>query len=92
VITALDTDQAKTLGIGVVVALVIIGVLINLIVAKIVTRVIVLVVAVALAAVVWTQREHIQSAAKNCDASFLGMHLTPSDPALKAHCEQVTNR
>jgi hypothetical protein len=89
---ALDTDQAKTLGIGIVVALLVAAVLINLVVAKVITRIIVLVVFVALAAVVWTQRGNIQSAAKNCDATFLGVHLTPSDPTLKAHCEQVTNR
>jgi hypothetical protein len=88
---ALDTDQAKTLGIGIVVALVVAAVLINLVVAKVATRVIVLVVFLALAAVVWTQRAAIQGAAKNCDATFLGIHLTPSDPTLKAHCQQVTN-
>ena len=89
--SALDTNQAKTLGIAVVIVLLIGGVLINLIVAKVVTRVIILVVAVALAAVVWTQRQHIEGAAKNCDASFLGIHLTPSDPALKAQCQKVAN-
>jgi len=91
VITALGTDQAKTIGIVAIIVLVVAAILVNLIVAKVVSRVIVLVIALVLIGVVWTQRSHIESAAKNCNASFLGIHLTPSDPTLKAHCQQLTN-
>jgi hypothetical protein len=89
---ALDTDQAKNLAIGLVVVILVAGVLVNFVVGHIIARVVVLAMAIALAVVVWTQRSDIESAAKNCDASFLGVHLTPSDPTLKAHCQQVTNR
>jgi hypothetical protein len=89
---ALDTDQAKNLAIGLVVVILVAGVLVNFAVGHIIARVVVLAMAIALAVVVWTQRSDIESAAKKCDASFLGVHLTPSDPTLKAHCQQVTNR
>jgi hypothetical protein len=89
-VVALDTGQGKDLGIGIVIALLVVGVVISLIIGHIVARVIVLVVAIALALVVWSQRQHIESAAKNCDASFLGIQLTPSDPTLKKQCQQLT--
>ena len=89
-VTALDTDQAKTIGIVTIVALLVIGFVISAIVTAIVGRIIVIVVVVVLAAVLWTQRSSISSDAKNCDASFLGIHLTPSNPTLKRHCEQVS--
>jgi hypothetical protein len=90
-VLALDTDQAKTMGIVVIAAIVIIGFVIGAIISAIVGRLIVLVVVVALGIFVYTQRAEIQDAAKKCDASFFGIHLTPSDPDLKAKCQDVTN-
>jgi protein-S-isoprenylcysteine O-methyltransferase Ste14 len=89
--TALDTDQAKTIGLVAVIVLVVAAVLINLVISRIITRVIVLVVAIGLALFVWTQRSSIEDAAKKCDATFFGVHLTPTDPALKQHCQQLTS-
>ena len=86
--TALDTDQAKTVGIAVVVGLVLVGAIISLIISAIIGRIIVLVVVIALAIVVWNQRSDIESAAKKCDATFFGVHLTPSNPQIKKACEQ----
>ncbi len=88
---ALDTSQAKTLGIGVIVALLVIGAIISALVTAILARIVVLVVVVVLAVVVWTQRADIESAAKKCDAKFFGVHLTPSNADLKKKCQNVTN-
>lgn len=89
---ALNTSQAKTIGIAAVVAVLVIGGLVSLVISAIIGRVITVVVAIALALVVWNQRGKIETAARNCDATFFGVHLTPSDPALKAKCQQLTNR
>ena len=88
---ALDTDQAKTLAVVVIIALVVLAVVVNAIITAILGRVVVIVVALVLAAVVWSQRSDIQAAAKKCDASFFGVHLTPSNETLKRHCQRVAN-
>jgi hypothetical protein len=89
---ALDTDQAETLAIVVVVALLVLVVVIVKVVSALVGRLVAVVVVAVLIAVVWTQRADIEAAARNCDATFLGIELTPSDPNVKARCQQVTNR
>jgi hypothetical protein len=89
---AFDTDQAKALGIGIVIAVIVIGLIAALLVRAIVGRIIALVVMVAIAALVWTQRASIEAAAKKCDATFFGIHLTPSDSQLKQKCQELTNR
>lgn len=90
--TALESDQAKTLGIGVIVAIVVIGLVVGMIISALIGRLIVLAVVVALGAFVWVQREAIQGHVKKCDATFLGIHLTPSDPHLKQLCQNATNQ
>ncbi len=89
---ALDTDQAKALGIGVILAVLVIGLVISAVVTAIVGRIITIVVVVALAAFIWSQRASIESGAKKCDATFFGVHLTPSNPTIKANCEKIANR
>jgi len=89
---ALDTDQAKTIGIVTIVALLLIGVVLGFVITAIVGRIVVVVVVVALGALVWTQRASIEDHVKKCDAKFLGIHLTPSDPSIKAQCQKLTNR
>jgi flagellar motor component MotA len=86
---ALDTDQAKTIGIVVIIAVVLIGAVVSAIITAIIGRIVVIAVVLLLAAFVWTQRSAISSAAKKCDASFLGVHLTPSNPTLKRHCQSI---
>jgi uncharacterized membrane protein YoaK (UPF0700 family) len=86
---ALDTDQAETIGIFVIVAVVVVGAIISAVITAVLGRVVVLVLVVVLAAYVWTQRSDISSAAKKCDATFLGVHLTPSNPTLKKHCQEI---
>jgi flagellar motor component MotA len=87
---ALDTDQAKTIGIVVIVGLVVIGAVLSLIISAIVGRLLTIVVVVGLAVLVWSQRADISSAAKKCDATFFGVHLTPSNPDVKARCQNLS--
>jgi Na+/proline symporter len=87
---ALDTDQAKTIGILVIIGLVVVGAILSMIITAIIARLIMIVVVLVLVTFVWTQRSAIQSAAKRCDASFFGVHLTPSNPAIKQRCQNLS--
>ena len=88
---AFSTDQAKTLGIVAIAVIILGGALVSFVVTKLMGRLIVAAVVVALGIFVWTQRDAIDSAAKKCDATFFGVHLTPSDAALKEHCQQIAS-
>lgn len=88
--TAFSTDQAKAVAIAVILGIVVIGALLSFVVSKLVGRLIVAAVVVGLGIFVWTQRTDIEDAAKNCDAKFLGIHLTPSNQQLKEHCQQLS--
>jgi flagellar motor component MotA len=87
---ALDTDQAKTIGVVVILVVMIAGFVISAIITAIIGRIVVIVVVALLAGFVWTQRAQISSAAKKCDATFLGINLTPSNPTLKQHCQDIS--
>lgn len=89
---ALDTDQAKTVGVVVIVVLIGSAVLVSMIVKAILKRIVVIILALVLAGIVYSQRAGIQSAARRCDATFLGAHLTPANPTLKRHCQRLTTR
>jgi hypothetical protein len=91
---ALDVNQAKTIGIGAIVAIVVLGLLASLIISAIVGRIIVLVLTVGLGLLVWNQRANIVDAAKTCDTSkltFFGYHLKIDDQDLIKQCKQVTS-
>ncbi len=87
----MDTDQAKTASIVVIIALIVVGALISALITKLIVRVITIVVVLGLALFVYTQRSEIQDAAKKCDATVLGVHLTPSNPDVKARCQNLSN-
>jgi len=89
---AFSTDQAKTVGIFVIAVIVVAGVLLTFVFQKLTARLILGVIIVGLGIFVWTQRDSIDSDAKNCKAEFVGIHLTPSNATLKKHCQQVANR
>jgi len=89
---AFSTDQAKTVGIFVIAVIVVAGVLLTFVFQKLTARLILGVIIVGLGIFVWTQRDSIDSDAKKCDATFVGIHLTPSNATLKKHCQQVANR
>jgi uncharacterized membrane protein len=95
-VSSLETTQAKNVGIVAIVVIVLIGLLIARFVTKVIVRVIVLIVAVALAFVVYNQRSQVEDAASNaakkCDVTFFGVHVTPSDPDIKRQCQKLTNK
>ena len=86
-IEALNAGDVTKLGVGVIVALVIVGVLISLVVSTIVVRVVVAAVVVVLAIVVWQQRTSIEHKIDQhkCNLTFMGVHLDPPD-SLKRFC------
>lgn len=89
---ALNSNQITTIGVGAIVALVVIGFLLSLIVTAIVGRLVILVAVVALAAFVWQQRGEIQHRVKTCDLNltFVGIHIdAPSDVVRK--CQQANS-
>ncbi|SOD71598.1 hypothetical protein SAMN05892883_1097 [Jatrophihabitans sp. GAS493] len=88
---ALDTSQAQKLGIGVIVGVILLGLLLSFVVTAVVGRIIILALVVGAGLFIWHQREDIAAAARKCDATFLGVHLTPTDPQIKAQCVKVAN-
>jgi len=84
---ALDATDVTKIGVGVIVALVVIGFLLSIVITMIVGRIVVVVVVIALAAVVWTQRQSVENKIddKACNLTFFGVHLDPPD-SFKAKC------
>jgi hypothetical protein len=92
-LTALNSDQIGKIGIGAIVAVVVIGLLISMIISALIGRVIVLVIVVALGAYIWQQRSSIEDHVKNCDPhmSFFGYHVDlPADIAQQ--CKDLQNK
>ncbi|HEY3736435.1 MAG TPA: hypothetical protein VGL26_03255 [Jatrophihabitans sp.] len=79
-LSALQSDQIGKIGVGVIVALVVIGLLISMIITKIVGRIIVLVIVVALAAWVWQQRTEIQHKVNDCNLNMTFFGVTVKMP------------
>ena len=90
-VLALDTSQAGNVGIATIIGIVVIGLLLLVFIGKLLVRAIIVVLMVVLAVVAWQQRHQVADAAKKCDATFFGVHVTPHDPAIKARCQQITN-
>ncbi|HTZ43652.1 MAG TPA: hypothetical protein VMB79_07295 [Jatrophihabitans sp.] len=88
---ALDTSQASNVGIGTIVAVVVIGLLLVVLISKLVIRAIVVVLMVVLAVVAFQQRHQLQHDARSCDATFFGVHITPHDQSVKQRCLEITN-
>jgi hypothetical protein len=96
-VQSLQTSDITKIGIGVIIALVVIGALLSLVITAIIGRLILLVIVVALAAFVWVQRGTVQDkvddfknghvASCQFDKTFFGIHVkAPSK--LVAECEQ----
>ena len=88
--SALNSDQIGKVGIGAIVAVVVIGLLLSVIISALVGRIIVLVVVVALGAFIWQQRSSIEDHVKKCDLNmtFFGYHVNaPKD--VVAQCQQL---
>jgi hypothetical protein len=96
-VEALQSTDITKIGIGVIVALVVLGALLSLVVTAIVGRLIILVVVVALGIFVWSERSSIQNkvddfknghvASCQFDKTFFGIHVK-APASLVAECEQ----
>jgi hypothetical protein len=86
-VEALDAGDITKIGVGVIIALVVIGILLSLVITAIVGRIIILVVVVVLAVWVWQQRSSIEDkiGKHQCSLTFFGMHLDPPD-SLNKYC------
>jgi hypothetical protein len=79
---ALNSDQIGKIGIGAIVAVVVIGLLLGMIISAIVGRLIILVIVVGLGVYIWQQRASIEDHVKDCNLnmSFFGYHVdAPAD-------------
>jgi uncharacterized membrane protein YfcA len=96
VLTAIDTSQVKSVGIGAIIVIVVLGLLVARLVTKLITRLVVLLVVVVLVVVVYQQRDRVvqagDNAAKRCQASFFGVHVQPPDPTVRKACQQASTR
>jgi protein-S-isoprenylcysteine O-methyltransferase Ste14 len=90
---AIGSADITKIGVGVIIALVVIGGLLSLLITAIIGRVIILVVVVALGIFVWQQRTSIQDSinAHKCDlsATFFGIHLD-APASVKQACNSPT--
>jgi hypothetical protein len=86
-VAALDAGNITKIGVGIIIALVVIGILLSLIITAIIGRIVIAVIVVLLGVFVWQQRSSIEHKihTKNCNLTFFGMHLDPPD-SLKKHC------
>lgn len=88
---ALSSARITTIGVVVIIALVVIGILLSLVITAIVGRLVILIVVVALGALVWQQRTHIEDQINkdkcNLHATFFGFHLDAPD-SVKQACQE----
>jgi hypothetical protein len=95
-VSALDTSQVKSISIGAIVVVVVIGLIISFVVSKIVAKLVTLVVVIVLAVVLYTQRANVvdklDKTAKNCDVTFFGVHVQPSNDKVKQACAQIATK
>lgn len=81
---SLDAENITTIGIGLIIALIVIGFLISLVITALLGRVIILVLVIVAGAFVWQQRGHIKDEftkqACGLNATFFGVHVdAPAD-------------
>ena len=78
-VEALDAGDVTKLGVGIIIALIVLGVIISMLITKLVVRVVVAVAVVALAFYVWNQRTSVENKINHhrCNFTFLGVHLDP---------------
>jgi protein-S-isoprenylcysteine O-methyltransferase Ste14 len=92
-VEAIGSADITKIGVGVIIALVVIGVLLSMIITAVIGRVIILVVVIVLGIFVWQQRTSIKDNinAHKCDLSttFFGIHLDAPDDVKRA-CNSAT--
>ena len=78
-VAALNAGDITKIGVGAIIALVVIGFLLSLLITAIVGRIIIVIVVVALGIFVWQQRSSIEKKIDQhkCSLTFFGVHLDP---------------
>ncbi|PZS26572.1 MAG: hypothetical protein DLM58_20495 [Pseudonocardiales bacterium] len=84
-VTALDSTQITKIGVGAIIALVVVGFVLSLIITAIIGRIIIAVVVIVLGILVWQQRTVIQDHVNKCqlDMTFIGIHVNAPDDVKK---------
>jgi type II secretory pathway pseudopilin PulG len=90
---ALDTNQAQTISVLAIVAIVVVGLLLSIVLTKIIARILLAAAVIALGLFLWTQRQTIEQRINRCDSNvtFLGIDLTLSSSA-EQRCAQLKTR
>jgi ABC-type iron transport system FetAB permease component len=87
-VEALGAGDITKVGIGVIIALVVIGFVLSLIISALIGRLLVIAIVVVLGIVVWTQRNHVENSfdKHKCDlnATFFGIHLNAPNSVKQA--------
>lgn len=82
-VEAINAGDITKIGIGIIIAMIVIGFLLGLLITAILGRIIIAVVVIVLGIFVWQQRSHVQDEfnTKVCglNATFFGIHLDPPD-------------
>jgi hypothetical protein len=86
VVHALESSDIGKIGVGVIIAIVVIGALLSLVITALVGRVIILIIVVALGIFVWQQRTSIEDHVKKCELNmtFVGIHVHAPESVRKA--------
>jgi mannitol-specific phosphotransferase system IIBC component len=96
VLSGLDAGDVTKIGVGVIIALVVIGILVGLLITAIIGRIIIAVIVIALAVFVWQQRSSVENkinhdknhVCNSFNATFFGIHLdAPS--SVKKKCRHL---
>ena len=89
-LSALDTSQVKNLGIGSILIVALVGLVLAYLVTRVVAKIIVIAVVIVVCFVGYHERSKVIDAidkqAKNCDVTFFGIHVKPSNPTVKQAC------
>jgi 4-hydroxybenzoate polyprenyltransferase len=93
-VEAIGSGDITKIGIGIIVALVVIGALLSFVITALIGRIAIIVVVVVLGIFVWQQRTHVEDRinSNKCDltATFFGIHVDAPDHVKQA-CRDHTS-
>lgn len=89
-VEALQSSDVNKVGVGLIIAVVVVGILVLLAVGALIARIIVLLVILGLGLVIWQQRGVVQDRIKNCHlgTSYLGIKVQAPDDII-AQCKRL---
>lgn len=92
---ALQVSQVRTIGIGTIIALVVIGILLAMIITSLIGRSLILIVVLVLGALVWEQRavieNHLTKDKCQLSTTFFGIHVKAPSSVVQACKQRVTH-